>query len=132
MGRKVRIQNTEDEAKKAITHKINQQEETERAPDMGWDAESQILKKTSARQKRIKKESSDDCDIDDSTVGRMGWTDGREGGRIRRLRTSDQSTPGYEREVATGKGWRRGDEEVWEEKWRTEEEEWRVKRHKKN
>lgn len=34
--------------------------------------ERKILKKDTARQSRIKRESSDDCDIDDSTVGKRG------------------------------------------------------------
>lgn len=34
--------------------------------------ESKILKKDTARRRRIKRESSDDCDIDDSTVGKRG------------------------------------------------------------
>lgn len=81
--------------------------------------ESKILKKDTARQRRIKKESSDDCDIDDSTVGKRVGMDRREGGRIRRLRTSDQSTPGHEREgvreCETGRVWKGDDEEgKWE------------------
>lgn len=69
-----------------------------------WNSENKILQKATARQKRIKKECSDDCDIDDSTVGKTGWTDGGERGRIRRLRMSDQSTPGHEREGARESG----------------------------
>lgn len=34
--------------------------------------EFKILKKDTASHRRIKKESSDDCDIDDSTVGKWG------------------------------------------------------------
>lgn len=61
-----------DEARKAIKQKINQQKERGSERQRVKCRESKILKKDTARQRRIKRESSDDCDIDDSTVGKKG------------------------------------------------------------
>lgn len=54
------------------------------------------------RQRRIKRGSSDGCDTDDSTVGKKESVDGRGGVSIRRLRMSDQRTPGHETDRRSG------------------------------
>lgn len=61
-----------DEARKAIKHKINQQKERKCERRRVKCRESKILKKDTARRRMIKNKSSDDCDIDDSTVGKKG------------------------------------------------------------
>lgn len=53
---------------KSISRKTARESKRWRVKSKG----SKILKKDTGRQRGIKKESSDDCDIDDSTVGKTG------------------------------------------------------------
>lgn len=70
--------------------------------------EREVLKEDTARGRRIKRESSDGCDIDGGTVGKKGRADGRDRARKRRLRMSDQSTPGREPDTTRGDEFRIG------------------------